>query len=142
MEKDSRSWTLDRKVPYPQWVMEKFKKIKFPFKMITPYPMNVEQTLDTEAEEVKLLKEEIQKQKAKNVKVVEDLQSLCHDYVNKNKHYEERIKAHEELLRKQRAERDSTFRIKQDLATTNIELTRRTQERNVASSAERQWKNL
>jgi len=54
---------------------------KLPFKMITPHPVNEEKTPDTEPEEMKLLKKEIQKQKAKNAKVVEDLQSLLHDYV-------------------------------------------------------------
>jgi len=49
--------------------------------MITPHPVNEEKTPDTEPEEMKLLKKEIQKQKAKNAKVVEDLQSLLHDYV-------------------------------------------------------------
>jgi len=32
--------------------------------------------------------------------------------------------------------------IKQDLAVANVELTKRAQERNMVSSAERQWKNL
>ena len=73
---------------------------------------------------MKLLKEEIQKQKAKTTKVAEDLQSLRHDYVDLKKDYEEKIKAHEELIRKQRAERDYTFRIKQDLAAANFELQR------------------
>ena len=104
--------------------------------MITP--LNEEQVQDIEPEEVKLLKEEIQKQKAKTAKMAEDLQSLRHDYVDLKKDYEERIKAHEKLIRKQRAERDYTFRIKQDLAAANAELTKRAQERDVVSSAERQ----
>jgi len=90
---------------------------------------------------VKLLKDEIQKQKAKTAKVAEDLQSLRHDYVDLKKDHEERAKAHEELMRKKIAERDYTFRIKQDLAATNAELTKRAQERDVVLSAERQWKN-
>jgi len=97
---------------------------------------------DTEPEDVKLLKEEIQKQKAKIAKVAKDLQSLRHDYVDLKKDYEERIKAHEELMRKQRAERDYTFRIKQDLASANTKLTKGAQERSVVSSVETQWKNL
>ena len=59
MEKDSRSWTLDREIPYRRWVIERVEKIKLPFKVITP--LDEEQTQDTEPEEVKLLKEEIQK---------------------------------------------------------------------------------
>jgi len=129
MEKDSRSWTLDREVPYHRWVMERVEKIKLPFKVITP--LNEEQTRDTEPEEVKLLKEEIQKQKEKIAKVAEDLQSPRHDYVDLKKDYEKRRKTHEELMRKQRAERDYTLKIKQDLAAANAELTKKAQERNV-----------
>jgi len=140
MVKGSRSWTLDIEIPYRRWVTERVEKIKLPFKVVTP--LNEEQTRDTKPEEVKLLKEEIQKQKEKTAKVVEDLQSLRHDYVDLRKDYEERVKAHEELMRKQRAERDYTFRIKRDLAAANAELTKKAQERNVVSSAERQWKNL
>ena len=121
-------------------VVERVEKIKLPFKVITP--LDEEQTRDTEPKEVKLLKEEIQKHKAKTAKVTEDLQSLHHDYVDLKKYYEERVKAHEELMRKQRAERDYTFRIKQDLAAFNVELAKRAQERDVVSSVERQWKNL
>jgi len=85
---------------------------------------------------------EIEILKGVNAKAVSDLQSLRHDYVDLKKDYEERTKAHEELMRKQKTERDYTFRIKQDLTTANIELTMRVQERDTASSAERQWKNL
>jgi len=38
-------------------------------------------------------------------------------------------KAYEELMGNQKAERDYTFRIKQDLAAANTELTMRAQER-------------
>jgi len=140
MVKGSRSWTLDIEIPYRQWVIERVEKIKLPFKVVTP--LNEEQTRDTKPKEVKLLKEEIQKQKEKTAKVAEDLQSLRHDYIDLRKDYEERVKAHEELMRKQRAERDYTFRIKRDLAAANAELKKKAQEWNVVSSAERQWKNL
>ena len=140
IEKDSRSWTLDKEIPYRRWVIERVEKIKLPFKVITP--LDEEKTRDTEPEEVKLLREEIQKQKAKTAKVAEDLQSLRHDYVDLKNDYEKRVKAHEKLMRKQRAERNYTFRIKQDLAIANVELTKRAQERDMVSSVERQWKNL
>jgi len=77
-----------------------------------------------------------------NAKVVSDLQSPCHYYVDLKKDYEERTKGHKELMRKQKAKRDYNFRIKQDLAAANTELTMRAQERDTASSAECQWKNL
>jgi len=58
------------------------------------------------------MKEEIERLKGVNAKAVSDLQSLRHDYVDLKKDYEERTKAHEGLMRKQKAERDYTFRIK------------------------------
>ena len=55
---------------------------------------------DVESEEVKRLKEEIEKLKGVNAKAVTDLQSLCHAYMDLKKDYEERTKAHEELIKK------------------------------------------
>jgi len=55
---------------------------------------------DIESEEVKRLKEEIEILKGVNAKVVSDFQSLSHNYVDLKKDYEERTKAHEELIRK------------------------------------------
>jgi len=80
--------------------------------------------------------------KEKNVKMAYDLLGLRHSYADLNREYEENTKAYEGLIHKQRAERDYTHRIKQDLSTANKELTMRVQERNTALLAERQWKNL
>jgi len=80
--------------------------------------------------------------KEKNTKLSSNLQSLRHDYVDLARECEDKTRANEELMEKQRAKREYTFRIKQDLAAANAELTRRAQERNVASSSERQWKKL
>ena len=55
--------------------------------------------------------------------MISDFQSLRHDYVDLKKDYEERTKAHKELMRKQKAERDYTFKIKQDLTAANTKLT-------------------
>jgi len=74
------------------------------------------------------LKEEIERLKEKNVKVVSDLHSSRHDYVNLKRDYEEKMKAYEKMVRKQRVERDYTFIIKHDLATTHTELTMHIQE--------------
>ena len=71
-----------------------------------------------------------------------NLQSLCHDYVDLKRECEDKTKANKELMKKQRSEREYTFKIKQDLAAANAELTRRAQERNIASSSEHQWKSL
>ena len=46
------------------------------------------------------------------------------------------------MIQKQRAERDYTHRIKQDLFVANKELTMKVQERNTTLLAEHQWKNL
>jgi len=67
--------------------------------------------------------------KGTNAKVVNDFENLCHNFVDLKKDYEEKTKAYEELMRNQKAERDYTFRIKQDLAAANTELTMRAQER-------------
>ena len=61
--------------------------------------------------------------------MVNDFENLCHNFVDLKKDYEEKTKAYEELMRNQKAERDYTFRIKQDLAAANTELTMRAQER-------------
>ena len=80
--------------------------------------------------------------KEKNVKMADDLLGLQHSYADLNREYEEKTKAYEGLIQKQRAKRDYTHRIKQDLSATNKGLTIRVQERNTALLAERQWKNL
>ena len=80
--------------------------------------------------------------KEKNVKMTDDLLSLRHNYADLNRYYEEKTKAYEDLIQKQRAERDYTYRVKQDLSAANKELAMRVEERNMALSAERQWKNL
>jgi len=142
MDRDSRPWATDREVPYRQWIAERVKEVNLPFKLDAPGSKNNEQMPDVESEEVKRLKEEIERLKGVNAKAVSDLQSLRHDYVDLKKDYEEKTKAHEELMRKQKAERDYTFRIKQNLVAANTELTMRAQECDIASSAERQWKSL
>jgi len=74
--------------------------------------------------------------------MADDLLGLRHSYADLNREYEEKTKAYKGLIHKQRAERDYTHRIKQDLSAANKELTMRVQERNTALLAERQWKNL
>ena len=101
---------------------------------------NEEQNQDIESGEVKKLKEEVARLKEKNVKMAYDLLGLHHSYADLNREYEEKTKAYEGLIQKQRAERDYTHRIKQDLSTVNKELTMRVQERNTALLAKRQWK--
>ena len=78
---------------------------------------------DVDSKEVKRIKEEIKRLKGKNTKLSTDLQSLWHDYVDLRKDCEEKTKTNEELMRKQRAKRDYTFKLKQDLVAANTELT-------------------
>jgi len=74
--------------------------------------------------------------------MADELLGLQHSYADLNREYEEKTKAYEGLIQKQRTERDYTHRIKQDMSAANKELTMRIQERNTALLAERQWKNL
>jgi len=71
---------------------------------------------------MKGLKEEMEKMKLKNVKLINELQSLRHEYVDLRRDKEEMTKAYEGILRKQREERDHAFRVKQDLAAANTAL--------------------
>jgi len=121
---------------------ERVKRAKLPFRLISPNLAKEEPTPEDESEEVKQIKIKIERLKEKNTKLSSNLQSLRHDYVDLARECEDKTRANEELMEKQRAKREYTFRIKQDLAAANAELTRRAQERNVASSSERQWKKL
>jgi len=142
MERDLRSWGIDRDIPYHQWVTERVSQVKLPFRRISTPSKNAEPSQDIESGEVKKLKEEIARLKEKNVKMTDDLLSLRHNYADLNRYYEEKTKAYEGLIQKQRAERDYTYRVKQDLSAANKELAMRVEERNMALSAERQWKSL
>jgi len=50
--------------------------------------------------------------KLKNAKLITELQSLRHEYVDLRRGKEEVTKAYEGILRKQREERDHAFRVK------------------------------
>jgi len=83
--------------------------IKLPFKSDSP---TLERLEPVESEEVKGLKEEIKKMKLKNAKLINELQSLRHEYVDLRRDNEEMTKAYEGILRQQREERDHAFRVK------------------------------
>jgi len=142
MERDSRAWGIDRDIPYQQWVTDRAKQVKLPFRRVSTPPRNTESSRDVESDEVKKLKKEVARLKERNAEMANDLQSLRHDYADLNRYNEEKKKAYEGLIQQQRSERDYTYRIKQDLAAANKELAMRVEERNMALSAERQWKNL
>ena len=108
--------------------------IKLPFKSDSPTPERLE---PVESEEVKGLKEEIEKMKLKNAKLINELQSLRHEYVDLRCDNEEMTKAYEGILRQQREERDHAFRVKQDLAVASTSLKLRDRERDAAATSKR-----
>lgn len=55
----------------------------------------------------------------KNAKLINDLQSLRHKYVDLRQDNEEKTQMCEEMLKKQRDDKDYVFIIKQDLSTAN-----------------------
>ena len=97
-----------------------------------------ERSEPAESEEMRVLKEEMEKMKLKNAKLINELQSLRHEYVDLRRDKEEMTKAYEGILRKQREERDHAFRVKQDLAAANTALKSRDRERDAAATSKRQ----
>ena len=142
MERDSRAWGIDREIPYHQWDTERVNQVKLSFRKIPIQSRNEEQNQDIESGEVKKLKEEVARLKEKNVKMADDLLGLQHSYADLNREYEEKTEAYEGLIKKQRAERDYTHRIKQDLSTTNKELTMRVQAQNMALSVKNLYEDI
>jgi len=76
-EKDFRPWVVNEKTSYQQWVIDRVKVVKLPFKPVTFKP----EQQDVESEEVKTLKEEIEKMKHKNVNFVNNLQKAHHEHI-------------------------------------------------------------
>jgi len=97
---------MDGKISYRRWSLERVNMIKLPFKSDSPA---LERLEPAESEEVKGLKEEIEKMKLKNAKLINELQSLRHEYVDLRRDNEEMTKAYEGILRQQREERDHAF---------------------------------
>jgi len=69
-ENDTRSWSVDRETPYQQWLLDRVRKVKLPYKLTDQEPLGEpvpkEPTLDTKFEEVQKLKEEVERMKKKN----------------------------------------------------------------------------
>jgi len=53
MERDSRSWVVNRNISYSQWIAERVKEIKLPFKVILPILVNDEHMVDLKSKNVK-----------------------------------------------------------------------------------------
>jgi len=63
VEKDLRPWVIDEKISYRRWILERVNTIKLPFKSDSPAP---EQSEPAESEEMRGLKEEMEKMKLKS----------------------------------------------------------------------------
>ena len=102
-KKDTRSWSVDREIPYQQWLLDRVREVKLPYKLTDQEPLGEpmlkEPTLDTRSEEVQKLKEEIEQLKRKNDVLNNDMQSLQHEYLN--------VKVdNERLIKKQKVDKE------------------------------------
>ena len=134
-EKDTRSWSVDRETPYQQWLLDRVKEVKLPYKLTDQEPLGEpvpkEPTLDTKFEEVQKLKEEIEQLKRKNDVLNNDMQNLQHEYLN--------VKVdNERLIKKQKVDRECIMEITRELTATKAELTMRAREWEATIHAERQ----
>ena len=84
-------------MPYDQWVMERLKVIKLTFKS-NSFPL--EQSQSTKSEEVKILKEEIERMKMKSDKLIDDLQSLQQECASLRCDNKEKTRMYQELFKK------------------------------------------
>jgi len=76
-----RPWVISKEISYQQWMVDRVEEVKLPFKLISRNP--VEKSVpDVDCEEVKKLKEEVERLKRKNIALSDDLQSLRQNYTN------------------------------------------------------------
>jgi len=133
VEEDPRSWIIEDKMSYNRWIMERVKVIKLPFK--SDFPPS-EQPQPAESKEATILKGEMDVVKMKNDELSNDLQRLQQECASLRRDNEEKTRMYQELFRTLREERNHCFRVKQDLAAANIELTLRARERDATTSYE------
>jgi len=70
-----RSWVVNREISYQRWMTDRVKEVKLSFKLISHNP--VEKYMpDVDCEEVKKLKEEVERLKRKNTALNDNLPSL------------------------------------------------------------------
>jgi len=69
-ERDTRSWSIDRESPYQQWLLDRVREVKLPYRLmdqeVSEEPVPKEPTVDTKSEEIQKLKEEVEQLKKKN----------------------------------------------------------------------------
>jgi len=141
-ERDTRSWSMNKEIPYQQWLADRVKEVKLPYKLISQEPLEKfipeEPTPDTRAKKIQKLKEEVERLKRKNDTLNNDMQSLQHDYLNVKAECEAKTKANERLIKRQKVDREYIMEMTQELTVTKAELTSRAREREVAVLSERQ----
>jgi len=94
-----RPWVISKEIPFQQWMVDRVEEVKLPFKLISHNP--VEKSMaDVDCEEVKKLKEEVERLKKKNTALGDDLQSLRQNYTNVKVKWEEKTKVNERLVKK------------------------------------------
>ncbi|XP_014499263.1 uncharacterized protein LOC106760334 [Vigna radiata var. radiata] len=141
-EKDLRNGVMDSRVSYHTWILERVKEVKLPFKPINDQSASEGPSQAPESEEVKQLKAQMEKLRVRNARLENELQRARNDIVDMRNDNEEKSRAYENIVKSQKAERDYTFRVKQDLAAASKELSMRVNEKNVALEEGRQWKQL
>jgi len=111
-ERDPRPWSINEKVSYHQWVIERVQEIKLPFKTISLCPSTEKTSPNSEIEEVEFLRANMERMKQENIIFTNDLKNLQRDYTDMKWVSVESNEVYEESLRKQ----------KEDLAAAHIEL--------------------
>ena len=83
--------------------------------------MPKEPTIDTKSEEIQKLKEKVEQLKKKNDVLNNDMQSLQHEYLN--------VKVdNENLMKRQKVDKECIMEMTQELTAAKVELTTRTRE--------------
>ena len=131
-EGDQRSWTVDERIPYNQWLATRVKEVKLPFKLISPDSNVEKRLLNAEVQQAKLLRAELERTKQENITLTNDLRNLQQNYANLKHDKMESEWVHEELIRKQ----------KQDLTSVNAELRWKSMECGITEISERVRRDL
>ena len=141
-KKDTRLWSVNKGVPYQQWLAERVREVKLPYHAIPQEPLGEsvpeEPVLDARSEEIQKLKEENEWLKRKNNVLKDDIQSLQHDYLNVKVECEEKTKANESLVKRQKVDKQCIVEMTQKLI--EVESTPRVREWEGVASSEYQWK--